>query len=119
MMVKKQRASASPCRIAAIISKNSISISGDKTLGFVPLYKNLIAATISFGIPYALKIFNIFSLCMLSKAFLISMNTAASRFLSLILSSLLMFSELQICAVVDLSGLNPFWLGCKYGLTFG
>lgn len=76
MMVKIQGASVSPCRAPAIISKNSVSISGDKTLAFVPVFKSPIAATVSSGIPYALKIFNIFLLCTLSKTFLKLLNTS-------------------------------------------
>ena len=44
-----------PCRASANISKNSVSPSGDKTLAFVLVYKSAIAATISSGVPYALK----------------------------------------------------------------
>ena len=106
-MVKTQRASVSPYRTPAIISKNSVSILCDKTLAFESVHKCLIAATISFCILYALKTFNIFSLCMLSKAFLKLINTSANfRFFSL--TSSINLLRPKVCAIVDLPCLNPF-----------
>lgn len=107
MMVKIQGASVSPCRAPAIISKNSVSVSGDKTLAFESVHKCLIAATISYCILYALKTFNIFSLRMLSKAFLKLMNTSAAFRLFSLTSSINLLRP-KIYAIVDLPCLNPF-----------
>ena len=112
MMVKIKETSVSPCRTPAITSKNSES--GGKTLAFVPVLKRPIAATIDSRIPYPLKIFNIFPLCMISTSFLKLVNTSvAFRFLSFTPSVNLL--RAKICTAVVLPGLNPFWLGHKYG----
>ena len=71
------------CKTRANNSKNSMSQSIGKTFVFVPLNNSSIGLTICSGIPYVLKIFNIFPQCILSKAFLKSMKTnVAFKFLS-------------------------------------
>ena len=77
------------------------------------MYKSLVTATSSSDILHALKIFNIFPLCMLLKGF----ASDAFRFLSFTHS--INPLRAKLCAVVALSALNPFWLRRKYESTFG
>ena len=73
--VNMHRATVSLCKTPANNSKNSVSLSTDKTFAFVPLNDISIALTICSGLPYALKIFDIFRpQCILSKAFSKSMK---------------------------------------------
>ena len=66
------------------------------------------AATVSFGIRYASRIYSIFSLCMESKAFVKSTNNiVAFRFFACTPSRILRI--VNICEVVDLFLWKPFW----------
>ena len=66
------------------------------------------AATISFGRPYASGICSIFSLGMESKAFVKSTNNIVTcRFFAFTPSRVLWI--VNICEVVDLSLRKPFW----------
>ena len=66
------------------------------------------AATVSFGRPYASRICSIFLLCMESKAFVKSTNNiVACRFFACTPSRIL--QRVNICEVVDLFLQKPFW----------
>ena len=61
-MIKRYGASVSPCSTPATMSKYSVSPSGDRTFTLVFLYRLVIAATVSLGMPYASRIYSIFPL---------------------------------------------------------
>ena len=61
-MIKRYGASVSSCSNPAKISKYSVSQSGERTFTLVFLLRILIAATVSFGMPYASRIGSIFPL---------------------------------------------------------
>ena len=101
-------ASVSPYSIPATMSKYSVSPSGERTFTLVFLYRIVIAATVSFGRPYASRICSIFPLCMESKALVKSTNSnVACRFFARMPSRILRM--VSICEVVDLFLRKPFW----------
>ena len=58
-MITRYEASVSPCSTPATISKHSVSPSGERTFTLVFLEIIIIAATVSFGMPYASRICSI------------------------------------------------------------
>ena len=97
----------SSCDTPAIMSKNSVSPSGDLTKARVFLYIIIIAFIISLGIPYASSICSIFDRSMESNAFEKStkMITAGSCFC---FTPSIIRLNVNIWAVVDLFSLKPF-----------
>lgn len=88
---------------------------GDQTLARVFLYllRYFIARISSSGRPYAFKIKNILSRCILSNAFQkIRKRITAGRLWDLTPS----MSRLRakFCYLIDLPGRNSFWLGLRY-----
>ena len=92
-----------------VMSKNSVSPSGDLKEAWVFLYI-IIAFIISLGIPYAYSICSIFDRSMESNAFEKSakMITAGSCFC--FTPSIIRFFSVNVWAIVDLFSQKPFWL---------
>ena len=60
--MKRKGASVSPCKIPVSVGNGLVSPSYDITVEVLSVYITLIAATVSSGIPYSLRISNIFDL---------------------------------------------------------
>ena len=100
-MIEKYGASVSPWSTPATMSKYSVSPSGERTFTLVFLQRIVIAATVSFGRPYASRICSIFLLCMESKALVKSTNSnVACRFFARTPSRILRM--VNICEVMDI-----------------
>ena len=97
----------SPCYTPAILSKKSVSPSGDLTKARVFLYIIIIAFIISLGIPYVSSISSIFYQSMESNAFekYTKIVTAGSCFC---FTPSIIHLNVNIWAVVDLFFLKPF-----------
>ena len=108
--MKRKGANGSPWRMPVSILKTSVFPSGVMTRAEVFPYITLIAATISGGIPYEERIFNIFFLSIESNAFLKLMKVITASFLWFCSSSIILLRARR-CEVVDLPGRKPFWLG--------
>ena len=105
--MKRKGASGSPWRTPVSILKTSVFPSGVMTRAEVFSYITLIAATISGGIPYEERIFNIFFLPIESNAFLKSMKVITASFLWFCSSSIILLRARR-CEVVDPPGRKPF-----------
>ena len=107
-MIKRYGASVSPCNTPATMSKYSVSPSGERSFTLVFLQRIDITATVSFGRPYASRIYFIFPLYMESQALVKSTNSnVACRFFPSMPSRILWM--VNICEVVDLFLRKPFW----------
>ena len=117
-ITKRKGASVSPCSTPIAISNKSVSPSGDKTFALVSVYRAMIVLSRFGGTPYALRILNIFSLFILSNAFVKSMKViTAGRFFAFIPS--ISRRSASICPVVVRPVLNPFWFGLSLGSISG
>ena len=91
-----------------VISKKVVSPSGDLTIARVFVYSIIIALIVSFGIPYADRIYFYFNLSIESNAFEKSINISiAGTFFDFTPS--IKRRMVNICPVVDRFVLNPFW----------
>ena len=107
-MINRYGASVSPCSTPATMSKYSVSPSAERIFTLVFLWRIVIAATVSFGRPYASRICSIFPLCMESKALVKSTNSnVACRFFARTPSKILRM--VNICEFVDQFLRKPFW----------
>ena len=96
----------SPYNTPAIMSKNSVSQSGDLTKAQVFLYIIIIAFIISLGIPYASRTCSIFDRSMESNAFEKSTKMITAG--SFCFTPSIIRLNVNIWAVVDLFSLKPF-----------